>query len=157
MAAVGIREIEKSFGDTPVLKNVSLDIQDREFMTLVGPSGCGKSTLLRIIAGLERQNSGSILVGGANVDRLRPRKRDVAMVFQSYALYPHLTVFQNIAVPLRMRCTTTLQRLPLAGGLMPGSAAIRKSIVTRERADEPAAVLEDMVDDVQKLLPKPSS
>ena len=128
MAEVGIREIETSFGDTPVLKNVSLDIQDREFMTLVGPSGCGKSTLLRIIAGLERQNSGSILVGGANVDRLRPRRRDVAMVFQSYALYPHLTVFQNIAVPLRMRRTTTLQRLPLAGGLMPGSAAIRKSI-----------------------------
>ena len=128
MAGVDIREIEKSFGDTPVLKSVSLDIQDREFMTLVGPSGCGKSTLLRIVAGLERQDGGSILVGGTSVDHLRPRKRDVAMVFQSYALYPHLTVFENIAVPLRMRRTTALQRLPLAGRFMPGSAPIREAI-----------------------------
>ena len=97
MAGVTIREIGKSFGMISVLKGISLDIADGEFIVLVGPSGCGKSTLLRIIAGLEQQNSGSILIGGEAVDKLHPSKRDTAMVFQSYALYPHLTVETNIA------------------------------------------------------------
>ncbi|WP_425405232.1 ABC transporter ATP-binding protein [Hwanghaeella sp.] len=117
MAAVGIDAIQKSFGSVDVLKSVDLAIEDGEFMTLVGPSGCGKSTLLRIIAGLESQDSGSVRIGERTVDGLRPSDRDLAMVFQSYALYPHLTVAQNIAVPLRMRNLTSAERLPFAGRL----------------------------------------
>ncbi len=124
MAGVTIREIKKSFGHTPVLKGVSLDIENGEFIVLVGPSGCGKSTLLRIIAGLEQQNSGNIEIGNEVVDKLHPSRRDIAMVFQSYALYPHLTVEKNIAIPLRMRRLSQLQRLPLIGGLIPGSGEV---------------------------------
>jgi len=124
MAGVTIREVEKSFGQTPVLKGVSLDIEDGEFIVLVGPSGCGKSTLLRIIAGLEQQNSGSIQIAGEPVDKLHPSLRDIAMVFQSYALYPHLSVEKNIGVPLRMRRLNLAQRLPLIGGWMPGTSEV---------------------------------
>ena len=128
MAAVELRDIRKSFGKTEVLRNVSLDIADREFMTLVGPSGCGKSTLLRIVAGLESQDSGQVLIDGDPVDGRRAADRDLAMVFQSYALYPHLTVRRNIAVPLVMRRLNTVQRLPLIGRLLPGTAAILRDI-----------------------------
>lgn len=100
---VVLRDITKSFGQTPVLRGVSLDIAGGEFLTLLGPSGCGKSTLLRILAGLETQDDGTVSIGGRPVDALPPKQRDVAMVFQSYALYPHLTVGQNLALPLRMR------------------------------------------------------
>ena len=124
MAGVTIREIEKSFGSVAVLKGVSLDIEDGEFIVLVGPSGCGKSTLLRIIAGLEQQNAGSILIGGELVDARHPSRRDIAMVFQSYALYPHLTVEKNITVPLRMRRLNFAQRLPLISRWLPGTSAI---------------------------------
>ena len=102
MAALALRGITKSFGTTPVLSPIDLDIADGEFLTLVGPSGCGKSTLLRIIAGLERQDAGTVAIGGSSVDHLRPHERKVAMVFQNYALYPHLSVFENIALPLTM-------------------------------------------------------
>jgi multiple sugar transport system ATP-binding protein len=88
---------------------------------LLGPSGCGKSTLLRILAGLEVQDSGNLSIGGRNVDGLRPRARDVAMVFQSYALYPHMTVAANMALPLRMRRLSAWQRLPLIGRFLPGT------------------------------------
>ncbi|MDE1994583.1 MAG: ATP-binding cassette domain-containing protein, partial [Rhizobiaceae bacterium] len=88
---------------------------------LLGPSGCGKSTLLRIIAGLEVQDSGSLAIGGRNVDGERPRARDIAMVFQSYALYPHMTIAANMALPLRMRRLSAWQRLPLLGRLLPGT------------------------------------
>lgn len=128
MAGVTIHKIDKSFGTVPVLKNVSIDIVDGEFIVLVGPSGCGKSTLLRIISGLEKQNGGSILIGGKSVDGLHPSRRDIAMVFQSYALYPHLTVEKNIAVPPRMRRLNHLQRLPLIGRWMPGTADITADI-----------------------------
>ena len=125
---VVLRGIAKSFGPTPVLRGVSLDIAEGEFLTLLGPSGCGKSTLLRILAGLETQDDGTVSIGGRPVDALRPKQRDVAMVFQSYALYPHLTVGQNLALPLRMRRLSKLQRLPLLGRAMPGTRALADGI-----------------------------
>ncbi len=113
--AIKLAAIDKSFGETRVLRGIDLDIRAGEFITILGPSGCGKSTLLRIIAGLERQSGGTVAIDGNRVDTLPPDRRDIAMVFQSYALYPHLTVAENIAVPLRMRRLTRLQRLPGAG------------------------------------------
>jgi multiple sugar transport system ATP-binding protein len=101
MAAVRLCGVSKTFGKNYVLQDIDLTIADREFMVLVGPSGCGKSTLLRLIAGLEELSSGEIYLGDRQVDRLPPKDRDIAMVFQSYALYPHLNVFDNIAFGLR--------------------------------------------------------
>ncbi|MFC0453324.1 ABC transporter ATP-binding protein [Rhodococcus jostii] len=95
--------MSKQFGTAQVVRDVDLDIADGEFMVLLGPSGCGKSTLLRLIAGLETPSAGRILLGGEDITRTSPRQRDVAMVFQSYALYPHLTVAKNIGFPLRAR------------------------------------------------------
>jgi multiple sugar transport system ATP-binding protein len=112
MQSLRVDNVRKSFGETNVLRGISLDITKTEFVALLGPSGCGKTTLLRIIAGLERQDSGSIDIAGRRVDELGPAERDIALVFQSYALYPHLTVGQNIAVPLVMRRLSVLQRLP---------------------------------------------
>ncbi len=120
MAEIQIRGLRKAFDGTEVLKGVDLTIQDGEFISLVGPSGCGKSTLLRVIAGLEPQSSGEVHIDGVSADGVRPSARNLAMVFQSYALYPHLTVFDNIAVPLRMKRLSALQRLPILGRLMPG-------------------------------------
>ena len=125
---VSIEAVTKVFGSTEVLKGVSLDIGAGEFLTLLGPSGCGKSTLLRVIAGLERQDGGSISIGGRIVDGLRAKLRDVAMVFQSYALYPHMTAGQNIALPLRMRRLSLAQRLPLLGRFVPGRKAALEEI-----------------------------
>jgi len=113
MATVALSSIAKSFGSTKVLGGVDLDIADGEFLTLVGPSGCGKSTLIRIIAGLEHQDGGSVGIGGNRVDHLRPHERRVAMVFQSYALYPHMSVRANMALPLTMSRLKLWQRLPL--------------------------------------------
>src|SRR5262245_21618879 len=105
----------QGFGGTAVLRQVSLSVHDGEFLTLVGPSGCGKSTLLRIIAGLEAQESGKVRIGGRSVDAMPPKRRDVAMVFQSYALYPYMTVAKNLALPLEMRRPAAMARLPLVG------------------------------------------
>ncbi|MFT4047752.1 MAG: sn-glycerol-3-phosphate ABC transporter ATP-binding protein UgpC [Solimonas sp.] len=102
MASVQIRELHKSFGTTPVIRGVSVDIADGEFVVLVGPSGCGKSTLLRAIAGLEDVDGGEIRIGGRRVNELPPKARDIAMVFQSYALYPQMTVAQNMAFALTL-------------------------------------------------------
>ena len=121
MASVSIDRVQKSYGPTAVLHDVSVDISDGEFLTLLGPSGCGKSTLLRILAGLEVQDGGSVSIGERRVDGLRPKRRDVAMVFQSYALYPHMTVAANMALPLRMRRLSTWQRLPFLGPILPGA------------------------------------
>ena len=130
MAGISLRDIRKTFRDTPVLHGVSLDIADGEFLTLVGPSGCGKTTLLRIIAGLETQDAGDVFIGQTMVDDLPPKARDVAMVFQSYALYPYMTVAQNIGLPLEMRRLSMLQRLPGVGRLVPGTRTARAAIDT---------------------------
>ena len=113
MSAVEIRSLAKSFGAVRVLDDIDLSIADGEFLTLVGPSGCGKSTLLRVIAGLELQDAGTVAIGGMPVDHLRPHERKIAMVFQNYALYPHMSVFDNIAMPLVMSKLTLAERIPL--------------------------------------------
>jgi multiple sugar transport system ATP-binding protein len=132
MSALSLRDIRKSFGDSQILKGVSLDAEPGEFIALVGPSGCGKSTLLRILAGLETLDQGEIIVDGRDLAHVHAADRNIAMVFQSYALYPHLTAAQNIAVPLVMRRLTRAQRLPLVGPLMPGQrqavAGIRRDV-----------------------------
>src|SRR5476649_1509410 len=102
MATVEIRDVRKAFGPFEVLHGVSVDIADGEFVVLVGPSGCGKSTLLRMLAGLENITSGEIAIGGKVVNAVPPKERDIAMVFQNYALYPHMTVFDNMAFSLRL-------------------------------------------------------
>ena len=101
MAAVSTRDIVKKFGDVPAVNGISLSVPDGEFMVLLGPSGCGKTTFLRIICGLEKQTSGDLLIGGNVVNDIPPRARGVAMMFQSYGLYPHFTVRNNIAFPLK--------------------------------------------------------
>ena len=103
MASVVIRDVRKAFGATTVIHGVSVTIEDGEFVVLVGPSGCGKSTLLRMIAGLENITSGEISIGDRVVNNLPPKERDVAMVFQNYALYPHMTVADNMAFSLQLR------------------------------------------------------
>jgi multiple sugar transport system ATP-binding protein len=105
MASIDIRNIQKSYGKVPVLHGVDLEIRDGEFVVLVGPSGCGKSTLLRMIAGLEDVTSGDILIAGNRVNDFAPKDRDIAMVFQSYALYPHMSVADNMSYSLRLKKT----------------------------------------------------
>jgi len=119
MAEIELRNISKSFGSTEVIKSLDLSVSNGEFITIVGPSGCGKSTLLRIIAGLENQSTGDVKIDGNVVNNTRASERDLAMVFQSYALYPHLTVQQNLMVPLKLRRLSILERFPIIGWLMP--------------------------------------
>src|SRR4030095_7874486 len=103
MASVGIRDVKKAFGTTQVIHGVDITIGDGEFVVLVGPSGCGKSTLLRMIAGLENITGGEIRIGDRVVNKVPPKERDVAMVFQNYALYPHMTVAANMAFSMKLR------------------------------------------------------
>jgi multiple sugar transport system ATP-binding protein len=105
MANVNLKQVVKTFGETKVIHGIDLDIKSGEFVVFVGPSGCGKSTLLRMIAGLETTTSGDIMIGADRVNELPPRSRDIAMVFQDYALYPHKSVFENMAFGLRLRKT----------------------------------------------------
>ena len=100
MAEVKLVALEKKFGDVSVIHRINLNIADGEFAVLVGPSGCGKTTTLRMVAGLEEATGGSILFDGKAVERLEPKDRDIAMVFQSYALYPHMSVRDNMAFSL---------------------------------------------------------
>src|SRR4051794_40689990 len=102
MAEVQLSDIRKSFGPVEVIKGLSLHVPERSFTVLVGPSGCGKSTLLRMIAGLEAPSGGSVLIGGRDVTKAEPSDRGISMVFQSYALFPHMTVAQNIDFGLRL-------------------------------------------------------
>jgi multiple sugar transport system ATP-binding protein len=102
LSSVQIRDVRKSFGPTEVIQGVSVDIADGEFVVLVGPSGCGKSTLLRMVAGLETITSGEIAIDGRVVNKLEPKERDIAMVFQNYALYPQMTVAQNLGFALEL-------------------------------------------------------
>jgi multiple sugar transport system ATP-binding protein len=120
MYKIELREITKNFGNVEVLKGINLQVQNGEFISLVGPSGCGKSTLLRIIAGLEDQDSGDVLIQGKMVNKVKPSDRDLAMVFQSYALYPHLTVAENLTVPLKLRDLGRMERMPFIGRFFPG-------------------------------------
>ncbi|HUH41103.1 MAG TPA: sn-glycerol-3-phosphate ABC transporter ATP-binding protein UgpC [Castellaniella sp.] len=105
MASVTIRNLRKTFGNVDVIKGVSIDIADGEFVVLVGPSGCGKSTLLRMVAGLEDISGGELLIGGKVINALAAKDRDIAMVFQSYALYPHMNVADNMSFSLRLKKT----------------------------------------------------
>ena len=134
MAKIELNGVRKAFNSSEILKGIDLAIEDGEFIALIGPSGCGKSTLLRIIAGLEPQSSGEVRIDGVQVDGIRPSARNLAMVFQSYALYPHLTVFDNIAVPLRMRRHSALARMPLLGRLLPERACTERRIREDVRA-----------------------
>ena len=103
MAQVRLEKINKQFGDVEVVKDLDLEIRDHEFLVLVGPSGCGKSTTLRLLAGLEDISSGEIYIGDTLVNRMDPKDRDIAMVFQNYALYPHYNVYENLAFSLRLK------------------------------------------------------
>ncbi len=137
MARITLRGITKKFGNTHVLKGIDLEIVDGEFLTLLGPSGCGKTTILRIIAGLEPQTAGDIEIDGTVVNKVRPSRRDLAMVFQTYALYPHLTVRENLTTPLLLRDLGFWERFPLIGRLIPSSRAKRQALaaVVREAAE----------------------
>ncbi|WP_292636759.1 ABC transporter ATP-binding protein, partial [Mesorhizobium sp.] len=125
MASVAIGDVYKSFGTVEILHGVSVDIDDGEFVTLVGPSGCGKSTLLRMIAGLEKISRGQIAIGERVVNNVAPKERDVAMVFQNYALYPHMTVAENMAFSLMLKgvakaeSSASVQRAAEILGLVP--------------------------------------
>ena len=166
MAEISFRDVTKVYGDgTEAVTSLSLDIGDGEFVVLVGPSGCGKSTLLRMLAGLEAITVGEILVDGEIMNQVHPRDRDVAMVFQNYALYPHMTVFANIAFPLRqtkvpsaeitrrvtevaetLELTEHLKRRPAAlSGGQRQRVAIGRAIVRQPKAfllDEPLSNLD---------------
>ncbi|MBW4961691.1 ABC transporter ATP-binding protein [Sulfitobacter sp. CW3] len=145
MSSISLREITKAFGETKVLNGVNLDIQDGEFITLVGPSGCGKSTLLRILAGLETADGGAVRIGDTDVTHTRPSARNLAMVFQSYALYPHLSVAQNMLTPLLLRDLTTAERLPILGPLL--SRSKRRALM--DQVDSAAQTLK-----ITDLLPR---
>lgn len=103
MAQVTLKNLDKSYGETQILHGIDLQIQDGEFAVLVGPSGCGKSTTLRIVAGLEEASGGDVYIGDTRVNDIEPKNRDIAMVFQNYALYPHMNVYENMAFGLRLR------------------------------------------------------
>jgi len=103
LARVRLNHVYKRFGDVTAVKDFHLDIEDKEFLVLVGPSGCGKSTTLRMIAGLEEISEGEIYIGDRLVNDVPPKDRDIAMVFQSYALYPHMNVYDNMAFGLKLR------------------------------------------------------
>ena len=165
MGQVSLRGIRKSFGAADVIRGIDLEVRDGEFLVFVGPSGCGKSTTLRMIAGLESITAGDLLIDGARANDLRPSDRGAAMVFQSYALYPHMTVAENMAFSLKMagmpraqrdeqvtktadilRITELLGRLPkdLSGGQRQ-RVAIGRAIVRKPKVflfDEPLSNLD---------------
>ncbi len=146
MSILSLRGITKSFAGNAILKGVSLEAEEGEFIALVGPSGCGKSTLLRIVAGLEHADGGEIVIGGREVSRLAAADRNVAMVFQSYALYPHLTAGQNIAVPLAMRRLSGVQRFPFVGNFLPGQRQIRADIQRQVREMASSLKIDHLLD-----------
>jgi multiple sugar transport system ATP-binding protein len=116
MSGLSFNDVAKRYGDVSIIEHLNLDVHDRELMVLVGPSGCGKSTALRMIAGLEDVSAGTISIGGRVVNNLAPKDRDIAMVFQSYALYPHMTVRENLEFGLRMRRVPSDERARRVAG-----------------------------------------
>ena len=132
MASVTLQGVSKSFGSMAVVDAVDLSIDEGEFMVLVGPSGCGKSTTLRMIAGLEESTGGTIRIGGRDVTRLEPRERNIAMVFQNYALYPHKSVRENLAIGTRTRRS--------AGSAIP-DAVLDRFPILREKLNKPGGSL----------------
>lgn len=134
MAGLELRDIRKSFGNTQVLKGLSFEIADGEFLSLVGESGCGKSTLLRIISGLETPDSGEVLIGGQAMNAASPKDRNISMVFQDYALYPHMSVAQNISMPLIMARLPLHARLPLFNRISPKARALRPVVAAEVEA-----------------------
>ncbi|MDL2407173.1 ABC transporter ATP-binding protein [Rhizobium calliandrae] len=146
MSTLSLRGITKSFGANDILKGVSLEVEPGEFIALVGPSGCGKSTLLRILAGLDHADSGEILVSGNDISGVAAADRNIAMVFQSYALYPHLTASENIAVPLAMRRLTRMQRLPFVGAVIPGQKSVRTGILRDVREMAASLKIDHLLD-----------
>ncbi|SHN06422.1 ABC transporter ATP-binding protein [Roseibium suaedae] len=141
-----LRDVTRVFGDRTVLDRVSISIRQGSFTTLLGASGCGKSTSLRIMAGLDRPSGGDVLLDGKTVSGLTAYERNVAMVFQSYALYPHLTVAQNIALPLTMRHLSTLGRVPVLGSLVPGASEARRMILAKVGETAEALGLGELLD-----------
>jgi multiple sugar transport system ATP-binding protein len=146
MSILALRNIAKSFGGNAILKGVSFEAEEGEFIALVGPSGCGKSTLLRIVAGLDHADDGEIVISGREVSSVAAANRNVAMMFQSYALYPHLTAGQNIAVPLAMRRLTAAQRLPVIGSLLPGQRQMRADIQRQVREMAASLKIDHLLD-----------
>ncbi len=144
MARVTLHRISKRFGGTEVLRDVTLEVADGEFLAILGPSGCGKSTLLRILAGLEGCNSGSVILGDEDVTERAAKSRNLAMVFQSYALYPHMTVRQNIGLPLELRRLSAWQRVPVLGRFSGGEA--RRGIAAEVGKVAGALALEPLLD-----------
>ena len=126
-----LRDVTRRFGLKTVLDKVSITIEQGSFTALLGASGCGKSTSLRIMSGLDRPSDGQVLLDGSDVSGKSAYERNVAMVFQSYALYPHLSVAQNIALPLTMRHLSAIGRLPFIGSLVPGTAEARRTIMSK--------------------------
>ena len=139
LAGITLNGVTKSYDGTTVINNLNLKIKDGEFLTLVGPSGCGKSTTLRIIAGLEKQTDGDVAIDDQIVNDTRPSLRDLAMVFQSYALYPHLTVRHNLMTPLKLRDLTFWERFPILGYFIPGRGKKLKNI--EDEIQKVAAIL----------------
>ena len=129
MAQVVFKEIAKRYGDVSVIEGLNLEIKDHEFMVLVGPSGCGKSTLLRMIAGLEEIGGGEIRIGDRVVNRVPPKERDIAMVFQNYALYPHMTVRDNMSFALMLAKTPKDEIARKVGITLIGRAVNRRYLV----------------------------
>lgn len=140
MVAIELKDVTRRFGDKVAVESVALKIPDKEFLVLLGPSGCGKSTLLRLIAGLETLTDGSIEMGGRRVDKLEPKDRDLAFVFQSYALYPHMTVEKNIAFPLIMAHFKWWFHIPIVGSIAKRRLARRPDV--RDNVQATARILE---------------
>ena len=115
MGQVSLRGIRKSYGSVDIIKGIDLEVQDGEFLVFVGPSGCGKSTTLRMIAGLESVTAGDLFIDGARANDMRSADRGTAMVFQSYALYPHMTVAENMGFALKMAGVSKAQRIEQVG------------------------------------------
>lgn len=128
-----LRHVSQTLGGNRILHDLSLGVAPSEFTAILGPSGCGKSTTLRLMAGLDRPNAGTVHMGGRDITDDTPAMRNIAMVFQSYALYPHLTVAENIALPLVMRECKPTERVPFLGALLPGARDKRRDIGKRVR------------------------